>query len=174
MNNKSGLWVSIVSTICIIILALFNIFSDLSNTFFEISISTCLTALIAIWLSFTYTQKRIDTRSQKETLVHLLNSIRATIEVQEAYRILENTTDTELTMRNRNLNNYVDILARYADRFNVKDEVGFVKEHIKEYTDMVGEHLSDKEYLSKSERELRRPLDLVSSKIYDIMMKLYD
>lgn len=173
MRNKSGFWISIVATTCLIVLAVYNFLTN-RCAFFNMSIATCLTILTAIWISFSFTQKRIDNRVQKETLMKLLNNIQSVVDDKAAYSISKDTPDEELTMRNRNLHNSIDILLKYASKFEIKPEAEFVEARIKEYTDLVGAHLPDKEYLSKSENELRRPLELVSSKLYDIMMKLYD
>ena len=150
MKNKS-FWISIFATACLIVLAIYN-FCTNRCAFFNMPISTCLTILTAIWISFSLTQKRIDNRVQKETLMKLLNSIQSLVDDRTAYSISADTPDEELTMRNRNLNNNVDILLRYANKFDIKSEVDFLSDHVKEYTDLIGTHLSDKEYLSKAKK----------------------
>ena len=78
-----------------------------------------------------------------------------------------------LTMTKRSLNNYMSMLKRYSGKMGVQERIEKIARYVDEYADFLGNHLDDKEYLAKSEAELRRPLELINIETIEIMMELY-
>ena len=76
-------------------------------------------------------------------------------------------------MRNRGLNNRIQILETLAEEFNIVTEVDFVRHHFEEYSDFIGNHIENMEYLCQSQNELRRPVESISQKLIEIAVHLY-
>ena len=141
--------------------------------FWSCSITNCLTLLVAVLISFFLAQKRADRKSQKDALVKLLNAIQGLVDTKDAYQIHENDDPNVLTMRKRQLNNYVGILKENANKFGLENEAAFIFERVEEYSEFLGNHIDDLKYLEKSSKDLRRPLELIDTKIYEMIFKLY-
>jgi len=61
----------------------------------------------------------------------------------------------------------------YGDEFGFKEEIRYIESELKQYKEFVSEHLTDYDYLSKSENQLRRYSDNIDSKCDQIIIKLY-
>ena len=173
MRKGKGFGIVIVSAIVIVGLSIFNL-CKYKTEFLTISISSCLSLLVAIFVSYFLVQKRTDLNSQRDSYSKLLLKIQAIADEKEAYEISENTDINTLTMRKRNLNNYSRIMLEYSERFGLKTEAEFIDEKIKEYSTFMGNHLDDLPYLAKSSKELRRPLELIDAKIIEMLIKIYE
>ena len=76
-------------------------------------------------------------------------------------------------MRNRDIGNKIQILKRTADLFGTQDDVKFIEEHFEEYRQLIDDHFPDLEYLSKSKKELKRPLELICNQFIEMAIGLY-
>ena len=163
---------TIIALILLIILVLYNIVNN--ENFFELSIGTLLTLFIAIFISFYLVQKNTDQRYQKQIYYNLLLDIQKFVTNPDTYSFDVNTDIRTITLKKRILSNYIGIAYSYSKKFNLEQEINFIKEKFKEYDKFIGDHISDINYLSKSKDDLRRPLDLINYRLYEMMLKLYD
>ena len=171
MRKGEGRLAVLASTIVIVVLGIYNMIYNPS--FWNCSFANCLTLLVAVFISFFLVQKRADRKNQKDALVKLLNAIQDLADTKDAYEVHENDDPNTLTMRKRQLSNYAGILKKNADQFGITDEATFINDKVEEYADFLGNHIDDLNYLSHSAKDLRRPLELRDSKIYEIIFKLY-
>ena len=169
-----GKYILIVCFILVIlIVAIYNIIHFGYCNFLQASVSQLLTLLVAIIVSYYLVQKRSDEKNKKEIIIRLLADIQKEVTNEDAYRISVNSKPATLTLRNRTLNNYLDTLSNYGELFGISEQVCFLQEKLSEYTDCIGNHIDDIDFLSKAELDLQRPLALINSKAYEIMLNLY-
>lgn len=141
--------------------------------FWDMSLSTGLSILIGVWVSFLLVQRQTDLRKKKDALCELMKSIQDIVTNEDAYLIDNGITQQSLTMRTRDLNNQIGILEKYGGDFGLDDDIRFVKEKANEYSQIIGDHLTDVDHLSKSALELQRPLNLIEARLFDMILKLY-
>lgn len=152
----------------------YNIKCINNSDFMKTSFTSCLTLIIAIVVSYYFVKRNQDERNQKEIYLHLIEETKKIIKDGDLVRIKDDTDINLILMKKRDLNNCVALLNRYAHKFEVEKEMVFVKDKLKEYAEIIGNHQGDVEYLTKSEIELRRPIELIDNKLEEIMMKLFD
>ena len=158
---------------CALIIAL-GVYNFRNNTdFLNASFVNCFSLFVAICISYVFVQRRADEKNQKDIFLRLLQAMQAEVNERKAYHIELSDDIREMTMRKRTLNNYVKIMGTYADKFGVEEEACFIRERIDEYSELLGNHLMDLQFLSESENDLWRPLNLVNDKLYDTMLKLF-
>ncbi len=159
--------------IAIIVLIVYNICVNGSN-FFNITIGEIMTIAVAVYFAYYLAQMNTDARVRKGIYTKILQDLQNLAEDRDSYVIDVTSFDKKkLMMTKRKFNNCVTILKRYANAMNVKTLVDTIEKHVNEYAELLGNHIDDIEYLSKSENELRRPLDLIVTEVPEIMMKLY-
>ncbi len=156
----------------LIAVSLFNIYTN--KSFFETSFTTCVSIAVAVGISYFLSQKQTDRRKQKEILLNLVSRIQNIVCSTEAYTVQRTTDPDSLTMRNRDINNAIHILENFGKRFDISTEVCFIREKFNEYEELIGNHINDLNYLQESKKELKRPLDLIDKKLFEIMLKIYD
>lgn len=174
MNRKSvsiGKWILIV--LLAIAFGVFIIYNIINNDeFWNASAVNIITILIAIVISYFFVQRKSDLRKQKDILLNLINGLQLQISSEKAYNFTGQTGE-EILMRKRDISNKIHILSEIQDAFSLQDEVKFVCDKFDEYEKLISDHISDLEYLAKSQNELRRPLDLINNKLVSISINLF-
>lgn len=99
-------------------------------------------------------------------------SLSANLDEAKTCQISESTEKEVLLMQNREISTQISYLKQYAPKFGIKKEIEFVEKTFAEYEMIVSDHIDDVSYLSKSKKELTRPIKLISTKLYDVMLKL--
>lgn len=162
----------LIALILLIILITYNIINN--EKFFELSISALLTLFTAIFISFYLVQRNTDLRYQKQIYCNLLMDIQKLVTNPDTYTFDKNTDVRTITSKKRTLSNYIGLVNLHSKKFELEQEANFIREKFKEYDEFLGNHISDITYLSKSKEDLRRPLDLINDKLYEMMLKLYN
>lgn len=165
-----------ILTVCAtsILILVVGVKNAISNpNFWEIGFSSCVSILIAAWVSFFLVQRQTDLRKKKDALVSLMTSIQDIVTNEDAYLIDEKVTSQSLTMRTRDLSNHLGILKKYGEEFNLDEDIKFIEERTNEYKEIIGDHITDIEHLSKSALELQRPLNLIEARLFEMILKLY-
>ncbi len=160
----------LIILIGIIGLIYYNIKTNAS--FWSASASTCITIIIALVFSYWLVQRKNDLRKQKEILASLLFDLRAQFEKEDMYD-LSQMSPSSINMRNRDISNKIGILNRVKKEFNIEADVDFIFEKFDEYKELIGNHINDPGYLQNSSLELKRPIMLISTKLFDIAFELY-
>lgn len=169
--RKHDKWWVIGACIVIISLAVYNYFTN--PDFWVFSATNGITLLVAVIVSFFLVQRKADKKNQIDALVKLLYAIQSIVGDKATYMITADTDPNTLTMRKRQLSNYVDILLKHADAFGISKEAAFISEKVEEYASIIGNHIDDLSFLSQSSKDLRRPLELIDTKIYEAIFNLY-
>lgn len=87
--------------------------------------------------------------------------------------VLPNVSTEAVLSNMRSLGNLIDIFGKCSKQFGIKEEAGFVLSEYKEYSEIIGLHINDRNTLDKLSNELRRPLALISQKVFETELKLY-
>ena len=172
-KNNKNLFFGILVVSVLLVMCL-NIFIWKNDEFWNTSITSCLTLLVALVVSYYFSQKNLDERRQKEAYLKLLEKVQQLVSDKNLIEIRKDTDFEVILMKKRELNNCVYILKEYADKFSVKDDIKFIEEKTQEYTEFLGNHQQDIEYLEKSSKDLARPLLLIDSRISEVMIKLFE
>lgn len=160
--------------ILVIAIGIINIFTLKNKSFWDTSFTSCLTLLVALVISYYFSQKKLDERCQKESYLKLIEKVQRLVMDEDLFEI-QTSKDIEIVlMKKRELNNCVYMLKKYARKFALDDDIKFIEEKTQEYTDFFGNHQQDIEYLKKSSNDLSRPLLLIDSRLSEIMIKLFE
>lgn len=151
-------------------LILYNIKTNPS--FWETSVSSCITIIIALVFSYWLVQRKNDLRKQKEILASLLFDLRTQFEKEDMYD-LSQMSPSSINMRNRDISNKIGILDSVKEEFSIAADVDFIYEKFDEYKELIGNHINDSGYLQNSSFELKRPIMLISTKLFEIAFGLY-
>lgn len=158
----------------VIILALVNVFCINNDQFFEISMSTCISIIVVLLVSYWLTNNSQDERNQKEIYLRILEKVVVLVNDPIMFKVDEKTDIFLILMKKRELNNTVTLLKEYSRKFNVEKELISIDEKVQEYADLIGNHQDDLRFLSMCEKDLRRPLELIENKVYEAMMKVFE
>ncbi len=171
MKKTHLLLISGIAIIFIILLGVYNFLHN--NSFWDASFSTCISLLIAILLSFYFAQRQNDQRKQKELFVALLESFKQIVEDDKSFNF-ENLSRESILMRKRDINNKLSLVKEYSEKFRIEKQVSFIEKELESYMDIIGNHIDDLDTLIKIKEEIKRPLNLVGHKIFEIMISIYN
>ena len=79
----------------------------------------------------------------------------------------------EINTTNRRINNCIDVLKKYGEKFHFKNEIEYISNEFDKYKTQIGDHINDLDYLSKTEKEFRRISDNIDSKCDYIIVSLF-
>ena len=178
-GSKGVLWLAVIAGVLILGAGAISWVIH-PHGFWKLTIGNVLTLLVAVMLSFLFVQwkaekdrEKADKREQKEAAIRLLGAMQELIADKAAYEVSKNEDVQVLTTIKRRLSNYIKILEEHSAGFGLDREIEFIKEKFNEYDSFIGNHMSDVAYLEKSSCDLRRPLDLIDYKIYEMIFILH-
>lgn len=176
-KRKSIIIIMGVLIVAVLAISFVNVFSLTSNSFWEMSIAQALTLLVAIVVAFWAVQRKNDERKIKEQIEVITNKIQKIVTAEHFcnFNSIKDSEDAQktFTMNTRKLKNCIEILKEYSKFINVKDEITYIDERVKEYKEFVSEKVGDLDYLKKSETSLRRYAENIDSKCDSIVLKIY-
>ena len=145
-----------------------------SQDFLKISIGNCLTLIVALVVGYYFSIKNQDEIKKKDIYINILQRMQNGITDSSLTNITSETDMVRIIMKKRQLNNYLTTLNICSKEFGLVKEISFIEGKLNEYADLIGAHQDDKEYLAKSSKELKRPLELIETKLSEAMLKLYE
>ena len=154
----------------IIVIGIFN-FSN--SEFWNISICDCLTLIVAVVIAYYFTKSDNKITKKREIIESILDKIQFQINQPEYYKLKE-TDEKDLYMMKRAINNKIALLEKNEKGIKISTEIKYIKDKFIDYRSLIDEHITDKDYLVKSEKELRKMLMLIDDKIDEIKLKLYE
>lgn len=176
MNIKSvfrAICKVVVISFLIVLLLYFTCYNIKNNSsFLDASAVDIVTIIIAIVISYFFVQRKDDRRKQKDILVDLILKLRLQIENEKSYDFTGQSKD-EITMRNRDLSNKIHIIEKMQDSFFSEADIKFINEKFDEYQQFIGDHVNNLGYLCESQKELKRPLELINDRLIEMTISLY-
>lgn len=162
--------VALIIIISTIIIAAYNFRSN--NQFWDASAINCISIIVAVLVAYVFVKKQTNRRKQNELLLDLLLQLRTQISDTSAYDF-SGQTKSEINMRKRSISNKVGLILENSSAFK-KEDTEFISEKFQEYEQLIGNHISDLDYLIKSKEELLRPLTLMSDKLFSMAFNLFN
>ena len=163
----------------LITLTIFTMVWNIINNddFWDASVSQILTLLVAIGLAFWATNFKTDERISKEHVEKVLAKLQQLVTNEKFYRIPPHGDPEEirvfLNTNNRRINNCLTVLNKYGKRFSFSKEIEYIDKEFKDYRTRVGNHITDLDYLSKTEKEFKKTSENIDSKCDQIIVSLY-
>lgn len=158
----------------VIIIAIINLVIIKNTDFWKISFSSFLSIVIALVISYYFSKVNQDERNQKELYLEIIRNLLIIVNDDHMYKIKDESDVTRFLMNKRYISNELTILERYSPKYGIENDILYLREKIQEYDDLVSNHQTDLQHLSKSEVDIKRPLELIDVKLQEIMLKLYD
>lgn len=144
-----------------------------NDNFWEANIYQCLSLFVVVGISFFVVQRQNDYRKQKDIYIKLFETLKDIVDDRNSYS-LSGVSKEEILMRLRDIGNKVDIISNYGKRFNIETDIELIQKWYEEYKSVIDGHIVDLDTLSKLNNELKRPLNLISQKAFEIMLNLYN
>lgn len=164
--------IATVLALLIIALGIVNI-ACCNDEFWSASAFDCLSLLIVVGVSFFIVERQTDKRKQKELFISLLEALKALTEEKKSYDFSDSSQE-EVLMRMREIRLKLQLIKEYSKKFGIQKDYEFLNEKFEEYQTVIDNHPSDMVLLSKLHKELYRPLNLMSQRIFEIMIALYN
>ena len=164
--------IATVLALLIIALGIVNI-ACCNDEFWSVSAFDCLSLLIVVGVSFFIVERQTDKRKQKELFISLLEALKALTEEKKSYDFSDSSQE-EVLMRMREIRLKLQLIKEYSKKFGIQKDYEFLNEKFEEYQTVIDNHPSDMVLLSKLHKELYRPLNLMSQRIFEIMIALYN
>lgn len=170
--KKWALRIVIIAIVLFVLgVAIYNVKNN--QAFWNTSVTTCLSLIIAAALSFYMVQRGNDLRKQKEIFIDLMESLKTLVDDEKSFNVC-GVSQEEILMKKRAMNNKIAFVKSYGKRFAIEKDVLFLEEKFSEYESVIDNHINDLPTLTKLSNELRRPLSLMSQRIFEIMLNLYN
>jgi len=149
----------------------YNVYTNCSK-FLEVNVIHCINTIVVIGISFFIVQRQTDKRKQKDVFISLLEALKKLVDDERSYNFI-GVEKEDMLMRMREITLKVELIKHYSEHFKIEEESRFLLEKLKEYVNIIDNHSTEMELLCKLHMELKRPLNLMSGKIFDIMLNLY-
>lgn len=178
MKTKKKVVSGVVFFLILAVVVLSVTSAIIDTKFWSITISQSLTLIVAIVIAFGAVQFLNDERKVKEQAERIIDKIQ-TIVTNTSFYVFKGTGSIDQVTREnrmacRKLSNCIDLLKdEYAGCFNFQEEADYIYYEYKQYNELVSEHITDLEYLSKSENILRKHAENINSKCDRVLAKIY-
>ena len=176
-GNKNAI-ATIIVIISLAIAIAVCIISWISNpNFWHANAAQAFTLIMTVGIAFLATQLKNDVRKKKEHAEQILKKIQAMVTNEDFWSVSadgdKNKTQKKMMMTFRSLSNAINVLKKYGGELGFKKDAEYVEKEFKEYREFVSEHLTDVDYLSKSESTLRKYSENINNKCDLIIWGLY-
>lgn len=145
-----GLWVVVV------ILSFYLNFCKLDTClkYFNVPFKDLLNILFLSLVVYFFVEYKNDERSRKQSLDWVIKKVISRLEDPRMYKITQGSDVDHIRITQRSINNEIDIIEDCAVVFCYEEEAKYCQDAFKEYWAFLSDHLSDTEYLAKSETTL--------------------
>ena len=155
----------------VLIIGVFNCI--VNEKFWELSISNVLTLLVALIITFLLTQKTTEVRRKKDVVVKMLDRLYILLSDIRMVKIQSQETIDFVKIQNRTISNKITCLEKFAKDLKFEEEIRKMKTDFDSYENFFSEHMSDLDYLIKSERTFNNKMQLLDNQCDNILAKLY-
>lgn len=178
MKNKKNKLVKVIVIICFALALTACIGSYIVNpNFWHANVAQVVALLMTVCIAFLATQLKNDVRKKKEHAEQILKKIQSIVTNENFYAISASSDPIEnqkrMTMTFRSINNAIDILKKYGEELGFTKDAEYIEKEFKDYRDFVSDHLTDVDYLSKSETTLKKHSENIDNKCDVIIWGLY-
>ena len=177
MKKKPVMYLILICLIAAMIYTfVYNIINN--SSFWSASVTQVLTLFVAIGVAFWATNYKTDERKCKEHAEEIIIKLQQLINNERAYKISAeedySVIEFQIHSTNRKLSNYISILKEYAKQFAFTDQIDYISNEFDKYRNLIDNHITDRDYLSKSQKDLKTYCENIDSKCYAIILSLYN
>ena len=145
--------ISLGIAIGLVLLISYNVVSN--ERFFEASITSILTILVALLFSYYFTQQKNDIRKKNEKIDNLIYKIQEIILDSEFIESDNDAISRKNLIKQRSVANKIEYLCNITSTsVELANLVKEIKETFSNYREFYGEHYTDIEYMEKSKKDL--------------------
>ena len=176
-KNKNTL-ATVIVVICFVLALVVCVGSWIYNpNFWHANVSQSFTLIMTVGIAFLATQLKNDVRKKKEHAEQILKKIQAIVNNDIFYYVSAESNPTEtqkrMMMSFRSLNNSIDLLKKYGQELGFMGDAEYIEKEFKDYREFVSEHITDVDYLCRSESTLRKHSENIDNKCDIIIWGLY-
>ena len=176
-GNKNTL-ATIIVVICFVFALVVFFGSWICNpTFWHANVAQSFTLIMTVGIAFLATQLKNDVRKKKEHAEQILKKIQAIVTNNGFYYVSAESDSAEtqktMMMTLRSLNNSIDLLKKYGTELGFKSDAEYIEREFNAYREFVSDHITDIDYLSRSESTLRKHSENIDNKCDIIIWRLY-
>lgn len=134
-------------------LSIYNIKHN--DTFFDVPVTSLLTVVVAIFVSYGLVQNRNNKRKKNDKLSSLLYKIQGIIQQEEFIESKSESIQRRNLIMQRSVGNKIKYLKKGCEKdASIKNLVEQMEDEFLRFREFYGEHYKDQEYMEKSEKEL--------------------
>lgn len=154
---KKTTWREVVVGITIVVILIIGICNMICyNKFWETSVSSIITLLIAVVFSYYFTQSKNDIRKKKEKADRLLYKIQDIILEKGFIESDPEEISRVNLIKHRSLANKIECLKKTCKGDDeIYKDIEKLEEEFSRFREFYGEHYKDSEYMLKSQNELQ-------------------
>ena len=170
--------VTFIVVVCLVFAVIVFVGSWICNpNFWHANAAQSFTLVMTVGIAFMATQLKNDVRKKKEHAEQVLKKIQVIVTNDDFYYISSESDPIEIRkkmmMTFRSLNNSIDVLKKYGIELGFKSDSEYIEKEFEDYREFVSEHLTDADYLNKSETTLRKHSENIDNKCDIIVCGLY-
>ena len=152
----------------LIFIAGYNIVKG-NEEFLNATLIQIMTLMVALGITFWANQFKTDQRKKKEHAEELIIKLQALVTDETFCCFSTSSNVDEITkstgIRNRKISNYIQILLAYDINAEFKTNIQYILGQFEDYRLKIGDHITDIEYLAKTEADFRRIAENIDTKI---------
>lgn len=162
----------IIPTVILLCISAFNIFEN-GKDFFEINIYQIVSLIFAFVITFYLTQITNDERRKIDMLDKMLFEIQKEL-TNECLLKFETEEDRNIALlHQRSIASRLKYLIDNNLFPSIIDDIKYTYNEIQHLRSMYGDHMIDKDYMNKSQKEFKRYITNAEDKIFLMHVKLY-
>lgn len=162
MKNKismSGIILLSILFILAIPLVITNIKGN--NEFFDTSITSLLSLITVIYVSFYLTQKINDKRKKLDHIIELLEKIQVTINNDDFIALQDKNAREKALMLHRKISNKIEIIKDYRYHSDLLKLINEMVKDLQEMRNLYGEYTPGSSLSNDDDREIHRIINRI-------------
>lgn len=182
MKLKKGKFFYIVAAILILIFIAFIILfnKNKSNQLFwdaniseilSIFVNVCI-GILGLYIAKNITEKNSDDRKFKDCFLKIIDEVNGI--VSNLLIIHENKIEQKKILVNiRSFNNLFELIKSYSNKLNIDKKIDEIEQIFNGYQEMVGLCFNNIIINEETENCLKKKIDLIQTKLYEIKLSIY-
>ena len=174
MRTEKNIKKCIIIIIIIIVFSVLIIYNCINNhNFWETSITDIITLIIAIFLSYFFTEKNSNIRKKKEVIETIIEKLQLKLE-SDIMRNINNQEDIKIVSINkRSIDNNLNLLKDSTKNLNVDKDISYIVEQFSNYISIIDNHINDIQYLKNSKIDFERYFIAMNDRLNKLRIDLY-
>lgn len=143
-----------------------------NNNFFEMNLYQILSLSFVVIVSYYLTQKKLDSRKQREVINELITEIiNCTFEL--TLDALQSEKSKLFMMELRNIENRLSLLEKVSGEYGIKTEINYLKSQNTAMLNLVSNHLDDNDTLEKIFVDIEKHINNLQNKCKEVQFIIY-